>query len=190
MLNILGYSGNGLSIADAYGGGVRYFDDTIDNFPNIEEAPSFIGDGHFINGISSEDSYLLIPEIIKRSGIKHFATVIHPSAVISAKARIGTGVFIGANTVVCADAQIGDHCIILQNTTINHHSIVCDYSTVSSNVCILGYVTIGYNAFIGGGASIKPRVRIGESALVGMGSVVTKDVDPDKIVCGNPARVM
>lgn len=186
MLNILGYSGNGLSIADAFGGEVRFFDDTIDNLPDIEEACNF--EGHFINGISSEDSYLLIPEIIKRSGIKTFATVIHPSAVISPKARIGTGVFIGANTVVCAEAQIGNNCIILQNTTINHHCVIGDFVTISSNVCMLGYVKVNDNAFIGGGVSIKPYVEIGSKALVGMGSVVTKPVQADTIVYGCPAK--
>lgn len=49
-------------------------------------------------------------------------------------------------------------------------------------------VTIGANVWIGGGAIILPGVSIGDDALIGAGSVVTRDVPPGAIVAGNPAR--
>lgn len=49
-------------------------------------------------------------------------------------------------------------------------------------------VHIGKNAWIGAGATILPGVTIGDNAVVGAASVVTKDVEPDTIVAGNPAR--
>ena len=45
-------------------------------------------------------------------------------------------------------------------------------------------------ASIGSGATILANVVIGEHAIVGAGSVVTRDVPPDTIVAGNPARVL
>ena len=45
-------------------------------------------------------------------------------------------------------------------------------------------------ASIGSGATILSNVTIGERAIVGAGSVVTRDVPPDTIVAGNPARVL
>lgn len=45
-------------------------------------------------------------------------------------------------------------------------------------------------ASIGAGAVILPGVTIGENALVGAGSIVTKDVPPNKIVVGNPAKIV
>jgi acetyltransferase-like isoleucine patch superfamily enzyme len=45
-------------------------------------------------------------------------------------------------------------------------------------------------ASIGSGATILAKVTIGENAIVGAGSVVTKDVPPNAIVAGNPARVL
>ena len=45
-------------------------------------------------------------------------------------------------------------------------------------------------ASIGSGATILARVTIGENAIVGAGSVVTKDVPPNTIVAGTPARVI
>lgn len=51
-------------------------------------------------------------------------------------------------------------------------------------------VRIGKNAWIGAGATILPGVTIGDNAVVGAASVVTRDVAPDTIVAGNPARVI
>lgn len=51
-------------------------------------------------------------------------------------------------------------------------------------------VRIGKNAWIGAGATILPGVTIGDNAVVGVASVVTRDVAPDTIVAGNPARVI
>ncbi len=49
-------------------------------------------------------------------------------------------------------------------------------------------VRIGKNVWIGGGATILPGVTIGDNSIVGAGAVVTKDVEADTIVVGNPAR--
>jgi len=50
-------------------------------------------------------------------------------------------------------------------------------------------VRIGRNVWIGGGAIILPGVTIGDDAIVGAGSVVTRDVPAGATVVGNPARV-
>lgn len=49
-------------------------------------------------------------------------------------------------------------------------------------------ITVGKDAFVGVRALILPGVKIGERAIVGAGSVVTKDVAPGNIVAGNPAK--
>lgn len=51
-------------------------------------------------------------------------------------------------------------------------------------------VHICRRAWIGAGATILPGVTVGENSVVGAGSVVTRDVEPDTIVAGNPARVI
>jgi acetyltransferase-like isoleucine patch superfamily enzyme len=45
-------------------------------------------------------------------------------------------------------------------------------------------------ASIGSGATLLPKVTVGENAIVGAGSVVTKDVLPNTIVAGNPAKIL
>lgn len=51
-------------------------------------------------------------------------------------------------------------------------------------------VHIGKRAWIGAGATILPGVSVGDNAVVGAGSVVTHDVEPNTIVAGNPARLI
>lgn len=50
-------------------------------------------------------------------------------------------------------------------------------------------VRIGLNVWIGGGAIVLPGVTVGDDALVGAGSVVTRDVPAGATVMGNPARI-
>lgn len=51
-------------------------------------------------------------------------------------------------------------------------------------------ITIGNNAWLGGGAIVLAGVVVGENAVVGAGAVVTKDVPPNTVAVGNPARVV
>jgi len=51
-------------------------------------------------------------------------------------------------------------------------------------------ITIGDNAWLGGGAIVLAGVSVGENAIVGAGAVVTKDVPPNSVVVGNPARIV
>lgn len=80
-----------------------------------------------------------------------------------------------------ADVSIGPCASIL---TLGHDPRSPDFADRG------GDVVIGERAWIGYGALVLPRVSIGEGAVVGAGSVVTKDVAPYAIVAGNPARVI
>lgn len=51
-------------------------------------------------------------------------------------------------------------------------------------------IDIGADVWVGGGAIILPGVRIGDRAVIGAGSVVTRDVPPDAFAAGNPCRVI
>src|SRR6266545_6803203 len=51
-------------------------------------------------------------------------------------------------------------------------------------------ITIGDNVWLGGGVIVCPGVTIGANTVVGAGSVVTRDLPPDMIAVGNPARVV
>ena len=79
--------------------------------------------------------------------------------------------------------KIGANCIIGYNSTIlTHEYLLHEYR--------LGEVDIGSNVMIGANCTILPGVTIGDNAVVGAGSIVTKDVPANAFVAGNPARVV
>ena len=115
-------------------------------------------------------------------------SVIHPSAIISPTARLGLGVQILAGSVVSTDALIGDHVIINSGANIDHDCCLAQGCHVAPNAALAGEINVGENVFVGTNATILPGLSIGRNSCVGAGAVVTKDVPPDVVVVGNPAR--
>jgi sugar O-acyltransferase (sialic acid O-acetyltransferase NeuD family) len=119
---------------------------------------------------------------------RRFATVIHPSAVVSRHAHIGRNVLIMAGVVITSNAVIGDHVCILPNSVVHHDSVVGAWSLIGSNVTIAGAVQIGENCYVASGSTVKNGLSLGAGCLVGLGSNVISHVPPMATVVGNPAR--
>jgi len=126
--------------------------------------------------------------------------------------EIGDGTKIGAFVEIQRNASVGKCC------KISSHSFICEGVVIEDNVFIGHGVTfindsypraatpdgnlqteadwtvertvIKKGASIGSGSTILSNTSIGENAIVGAGSVVTKDVPPNAIVAGNPAKVL
>jgi acetyltransferase EpsM len=119
-----------------------------------------------------------------------FATVRHPTALISPTSDVGAGGVVSAGVVVAAHTGIGDHVLLNRGVLIGHHSRIGDFVTVSPGANIAGCVTVGVGAFIGMGAVVLDRRGVGAHAVGGAGAVVTKDVPERVQVLGVPARVV
>jgi acetyltransferase-like isoleucine patch superfamily enzyme len=109
-------------------------------------------------------------------------------------AVIGKNCKISSHTFICEGVHIEDNCFIGHNVTFindKYPRATNEDGSLQSEAdwaCVNTYVKKGVS--IGSSATILCGVTIGENAIIGAGSVVTKDVPANTIVAGNPARVM
>lgn len=115
-------------------------------------------------------------------------TVVHPAATIGSAARIADGVVVCAGVQVSTNVTIGRHVHLNPNATVGHDTELGEFVSVNPGAIVSGDVTIGAGALIGAGAVVLQGLRVGERAVVGAAACVTREVAPDVVVKGVPAR--
>ena len=86
------------------------------------------------------------------------------------------------------DTTIGDGCMLMDHSHVAHDVVLCPAVTLSPNVVLGGHTRVHRGATIGIGAMTHQFSTVGAYSMVGMGSVVTKDIPPFALVMGSPAR--
>lgn len=211
-LIIMGGNGNGMIVASA----VEDNDDNIsvlgflndfepigslisNKYPvigRVSDAVKFnVTDTYFhfaISSLKQREKFGDITEKLKDIGVplNKYCTVIHKFSSVSKFSTIGTGSFIAPGVVIGPNVRIGDFVPIFGNAFVGHDSIVEDHCFIANNSSIGGFVELKTGAYIGTNSSVRERLVIGEWSVVGMGSVVIKDVLSNTTVAGVPAKLL
>ncbi len=119
-----------------------------------------------------------------------FSNFIHPSATVSAYARLGVGTVVMANAVINPFARIGHACIINTSSSVDHDCNLADGVHVSPGSHLAGGVSVGEGAWIGIGSQVRQLISIGKGAIVGAGAVVVKNIADFQTVAGVPAQIL
>ncbi|WP_394866658.1 acyltransferase [Paraclostridium bifermentans] len=110
--------------------------------------------------------------------------------------KIEDNVFIGRQSYIDAKGgllikegtMIGPRVFMITSNHVYNHNDLKSIPYENNN--LMKPITINENVWIGANVTILPGVNIGEGAVVSMGSVVTKDVEPMAVVGGNPAKTL
>ncbi len=154
--------------------------ETLDEFqPGADEL--------YLLGPTTPTRANLAAEIGRRFALRYHS-LIHPTAYVSPLARIGQGVFVGANSVIGPGAHLGDHVFVNRGVTIGHDTHVGAFSRIQPGANLGGLSRIGSGVTIAIGATLLERLVIGNGAFIGAGAVATDDVPEGVLVVGIPAK--
>ena len=120
---------------------------------------------------------------------KQFINLIHPTSYISKSVKLNYGIQLEPLSTIAACTTIGFGVNIKRNCNIGHHCEINDFVTINPGVTMSSFVKIKENTMIGSGASIKDNITIGRNTIIGVGSVVVKDIPDDCIAFGNPCVI-
>ena len=137
-------------------------------------------------------------------------TSIWNQAQVRERARIGSRCVIGKNAYVDVDVHVGDDVKVQNNVSLFHGVTIEDGVFIGPHVCFtndrvprainpdgslktdadweVSPTLVRHGAALGANSTILPGITIGRWAMIGSGSVVTRDVGDHELVAGNPAR--
>jgi len=126
--------------------------------------------------------------ILNKGG--EFFSLIHPSTTVMDNVNLGKGLIIMPNVLISNDSTVGDFVTIQAFTAIGHDCKIGDWCQLNSYSFLGGFCELENGVTLNPQSVLLPKLKVGENAIVGAGSVVIKNVKPKTTVFGNPAKVL
>jgi len=160
--------------------GLEVIGKTTDAFTYKYEADFFVA-------IGSNATREKIQEKLIGEGL-NVVSLIHPSAIIGTDVEIGIGTAVMAGVVINSSSRIGNGCSLNTSSTLDHDNVIEDYVHISPGVNMAGTVKVGKGSWIGIGSVVSNNVNICSGCKVGAGAVVVKDITEPGTYVGVPVR--
>ena len=209
---IIGGEGNGGVIASCIEDNRKRFDDfewevagfindfeigkEINGYPVVGgtgDIEKFLDEDYFFmyaihmigRNVKSEEVYLKMN--IPRD---RFATIIHKTAFVANNAILEPGVFVMSNCYIGPAAKIGMCTLIMANSIIGHNTTVGYLCHFSVGSITSSYIVIGNVSDVTLGAKVLEKRKIGNYAVAGANSLITRDIPDYEIHIGSPAKFL
>jgi len=209
---IIGGEGNGGVIASCIEDNRKRFNDfeweiagfindfekgkTINNYPVLggtDEIRKFLQqDYYFMYAIHMIGRNVKSEEVFLNMNIptERFATIIHKTAFVAENVVLEPGVFVMSNSYIGPGAKIGKCTLIMANALIGHNTTVGNLCHFSVGSITSSYITIGNVSDVTLGAKVLEKRKIGNYAVAGANSLITRDIPDYEIHIGSPAKFL
>jgi sugar O-acyltransferase (sialic acid O-acetyltransferase NeuD family) len=117
-----------------------------------------------------------------------FLTLVHPTAIVTPTATIGSGCVICPNAIVSDSARLGRFGLVNYHASLAHDAAAGDFAVLSPYAALAGGARVAADVFLGIHASVGPSVSIGPRSKVAANSCALADVPADSLVLGVPGR--
>ncbi|WP_210364488.1 acetyltransferase [Bacillus sp. REN3] len=114
--------------------------------------------------------------------------LIHPNAVIGNQVEIGNGTAVVAGAVINCCTKIGKSCIINTSSTIDHDNNIENFVHISPGAHLAGRVYVGKGSWLGIGSVVSNNINITCGCQIGAGSIVVEDISEPGVYVGVPSR--
>lgn len=168
----------------------------IDLYPvigTLSDTQRLLDDGYwFINAILRIDGNKERIAMFHSLGIPddRLVTFVHPMAYVAPSVQLAPGCVIMPNVSMSPGTTLGRGTIMMAGSMMGHDNVVGEFCHIAAQAAVGSCLTIGNGVHIGLNATIRENLTIGDYATLGMGAVLTKNIGPNEIWAGNPAKFL
>lgn len=188
-LGLYGYGGHAREVAAQINQKVTFFVD--DQYVDANTQPiSTFDPENYLMMVAVADPNLRQLLVNKLPNTTKFFTFIHPtSLILGSDVEVEEGSFIGANSILTTNIKIGKHAVLNRYVQIGHDVSIGDYFSAMPGAVVSGNVTIYDLVYAGTNSSIKEKLSIHSSTIIGSNAAVVSNIKKPGVYVGVPARL-